>query len=79
MPTTIPLNDGSLGHDTYPFVSGPAGSVPKADLITIAPNETVGQMAERAYGANTAAYRARIEHANEHLDGATIGAIRAPR
>lgn len=79
MYTPVYFNHGSDDTASFVQVDAPAGSIPKADVITIAPNETIGSMAQRAYGANTAAYRARIEHANESLDGATIGEIRAPR
>lgn len=79
MATVIALNDGSLGHDYVPLVVGPSGSIPKADTLPIVPNETLGQMTQRAYGANTSALRARIEHANASLDGAVVGEIRAPR
>lgn len=79
MPTPVILNHGSDDSASYIPIISPTGSIPKADTITIAPNETVGQMAQRAYGANTAAYRARIENANPSLDGAIVGEIRAPR
>ncbi len=73
------FNDGSDDISSFIPVTGPTGSVPKFDTITVSPNETVGQMAYRAFGANTAAYRARLEHANETLDGAVVSEIRVPR
>lgn len=78
MATFIDLDHGNLSGDGIE-ISGGTGATPRADTITIQPNETLASITERAYGANTSEYRSRILHANGNLDGATIGDIRAPR
>lgn len=71
------LNDGAF--DGHSEIGSPTASIPKADLISIQPNETLASMTQRAYGANTSELRAKILHANGSIDGANIGEIRAPR
>ena len=74
MHANIRLNNGVFREGKTRFGTG-AAALPKADSMLVNEGETLGSITARAYGANTAENRRKIQSAN----GSLTGTIRIPR
>lgn len=63
------IDRGAIREPRTRFGGTSAASAPRHDTLEVYPGETLAQITQRAYGANTPRLRDRIRGANANLEG----------